>query len=103
MPEARRSVRHEITVPVDLANSRGHTRDVSISGVSIEAAPALPVGAAVEMTIHLRSLEQVGLALHCIGRVVRVENASAGCRVAATIDEFDFAATASVPENELDH
>jgi hypothetical protein len=103
MIDVRRAVRHRIAVPVDFEQTRCLTRDLSVSGVCLEDVPLVTPGKAVEFVIHLTSLRELGFSLRCSGTVVRVENSEGTPRVAATIEEIQFAAIQTALGEETGH
>jgi hypothetical protein len=101
LPESRtgRRFRLELPIKIEAADGRkqGITRDVSSSGVFIEASPSLKIGARVRFNIMLpRELLATpkDVQVACLGRVVRVESAARGKKgrsgVACVIDSYKF-------------
>jgi hypothetical protein len=87
MEERRRAERLPITVPIELKNGTGITRDVSGLGVAFDSAFPFEKGEEVEFLLRLPE------AIHvlCRGRVVRSSHDREAMRysIAITIDDFD--------------
>jgi len=76
--ERRTEVRERITLPVLLAGGgAGWTRDLSSSGIFLEAHGHWEVGDRIELSVELE-LETRKIRLDCEGEVVRVEAGAEG-------------------------
>lgn len=87
MSERRRAERFPITVPIELKNGTGVTRDVSGLGVYFDAAYPFEQGEEVEFLLSIPGAIHV----RCRGRVVRSEHDRESMKygVGVTIDDFD--------------
>ncbi len=99
--ESRTGRRYDVRLPIRIDGPagvrRGITRDVSASGVFIQADPALRMGAHVHFNITLprELLATPGdVQVACHGRVVRVEREGGGkgkrTGLACVIDSYKF-------------
>jgi hypothetical protein len=100
--EQRRSKRFEIKLPVKVVrngvraiSAAGETRNLSSSGVLFTSDTRVELGEAIEYVISLAGEGEVNL--HCIGKVIRLEDGFAGHRengavmeVAATLERYEF-------------
>lgn len=85
----RSQERHRLTLPVELEQGSGVTRDVSAGGVFLECNRSFTPGATIEFTIVLGSERPAEpILLHCRGQVVRVESNGERVGVAATIASY---------------
>lgn len=87
MDERRRAERLPLTIPIELKNGSGITRDVSGLGVSFTAAAPFERDEQVEFLLAIPDAIHV----RCRGRVVRVnyEREAMQYAVAVTIDDYD--------------
>ena len=86
--ERRALDRHPIRVPIDVEQiGQGMTCDVSVSGIAFELDRQLEPGAPITFNF---SVNLGGLQLHCVGRVVRVEQRGDKAFTAATIEDMIF-------------
>lgn len=87
MDDRRRAERFPITVPIELKNGTGVTRDVSGLGVCFDA--AFPFESGEEIDFLLRIPDAIHI--RCRGRVVRsvYDRESMKYGVGVTIDDFD--------------
>jgi hypothetical protein len=70
--------------------SFGRTVNVSRSGVLIECGPEMATVGALEFVIGVASGIPGSCNVQCRGRVVRIEHAAGGRRIAVTIDAFAY-------------
>ncbi|MGC9197718.1 MAG: PilZ domain-containing protein [Acidobacteriaceae bacterium] len=71
----------------------GMTEDVSANGLLFVAREVPPVGAVVQFEITMPAAVMGSLTdvlLHCVGRIVRHQQAEGKCMAAAVIDEYSF-------------
>ena len=98
--ERRSRLRYPIHLDLDfrllhherpVLKGRGRIVNLSSIGVLFECESDLPVGMWIELSIDWPVMlnSDVGLKLHCTGRIVRVK----GCRIAVSIKSYDFRTT----------
>jgi len=81
-----------MTLPVQMDEGVGTTRDVSLSGVFFETDVPFRVEEPVKFILVFEGMSwSRTIRLECEGRVVRVEPAGAKLGVAATIGSYRFA------------
>jgi polyphosphate kinase len=87
MDERRRAERLALTIPIELKNGRGITRDVSGLGVSFTAAVPFERDEQVDFLLAIPDAIHV----RCRGRVVRVsyEREAMQYAIAVTIEDYD--------------
>jgi hypothetical protein len=102
--EQRRSKRFELSLPLTIRKSGSNadvanceTRNLSSRGVLFASSVRLEVGQVLEYRIALPTPGGGNLVLHCLGKVMRLEDcAEAGgdpgrpFRMAATIERYEF-------------
>ena len=89
----RQGQRLAVTLPVELPNAHGVTRDVSAYGVFFETTLSFSPGAAIRFCLPLEHADPVGpIRLHCQGKIVRVEilHKKKKIGVAVAIDQHCF-------------
>ncbi len=99
--ERRMTRRFQLNLPVAVRHEDGgqlfaHTRDVSSRGICIFMAWPIEVGAELEFTLTLTpeiTLTE-SIRVRCLARVVRVDQGEKEAAVAATIERYDFLASA---------
>ncbi len=90
-PERRRAERFKGTIPVELKEGRGLTRDFSADGVYFETDQPLDVGEQLDFTMQLEHADPHNpLRLRCRGDVLRVEPGLAKIGVAVVISTHQF-------------
>ncbi|HTR66273.1 MAG TPA: PilZ domain-containing protein [Terriglobales bacterium] len=102
-PEKRTTRRFGLRLPVSVgsvadgtAEAPAQTRDVSARGICFYVESAVEPGSSIEFTLTLPPEITLTESIHvrCKGRVVRVDTASPGRKmaVAAVIDDYEFLA-----------
>ena len=72
--ERRQAFRFPITLPVELEQGTGITRNISTSGVFIETDQVFLTGVLIRLTLLLELMcSAISTRLHCRGKIVRVE------------------------------
>jgi hypothetical protein len=91
LTERRRAIRFPMTLPVQLEEGAGITRDVSLLGVFFETEQPLSSKGPIVFTLMFegRSWSRP-IRLKCEGQVVRVEPSNGKAGVAATISSYGF-------------
>ncbi|MGD0266702.1 MAG: PilZ domain-containing protein [Candidatus Methylomirabilota bacterium] len=91
LTERRRAIRLPMTLPVQLEEGAGITRDVSLSGVFFETEQPFSSKGPIIFTLVFedRSWSRP-IRLKCEGQVVRVEPSNGKADVAATISSYGF-------------
>lgn len=80
-----------VTLPVELQNGNGVTRDVSASGVFFETDVSFSARTGIIFSLLLEHADPAGpIRLHCHGEVVRVERVHDKFGVAVAIDQHRF-------------
>ncbi len=77
--------RFKLTLPVQWKNGAGVTRDISTSGIFIETEAAQSVGARIGLSVDFGHT-----AIHCEGRVVRVEKLNGKFGIAVELTSYSF-------------
>jgi len=92
--EQRKNQRFDLRLPVEILGGRhplpkGETRNVSSCGVLFTAQAAVSVGEPIEYMITLPKAKgtRVAVRLHCVGKIVRKDEAS---EFAATLERYEF-------------
>ncbi len=89
--ERRRAARFPLTIPVELEEGRGTTRDVSLSGVFFETDQSFAPDERVSLVLVLeRSSPGRPIRLQCEGRVVRVTSSGTRTGVAVALSSYRF-------------
>lgn len=84
-------VRFAITLPVELDEGAGTTRDVSLSGVFFETDQSFSLGESIRFVLVLEHVHAGRpLRLYCEGRVVRVNRCDGQLGVAVAITSYGF-------------
>ncbi len=83
--ERRRGKRFTLSLPVQLYEAGGITRDISTSGIFFEADTAPAIGNAIELTVHFADT-----IMQCERRVVRVEKLDGKFGVAVEMASYSF-------------
>lgn len=88
--ERRRYERHEVHLPVRMADGReGVTRDMSVSGAYIEAPVFdVPVGKPFDFSVTFGETGSGSWELRCRGLVIRIENRGDRVGIAASIERY---------------
>jgi hypothetical protein len=90
-PERRRAQRFRLALPVELAMSKGITRDLSVCGVFFETDQRFVLGEIIEFTVVLEYLDpSQPVRLQCRGRVIRLEQHNPMVGVAVSIQAYRF-------------
>lgn len=84
--ETRRDKRIPASIPVDLANAQGLTRDISASGIFFETDARYQPGNTIEVALEFTT-PAGRLQLKCQGVITRVEEHSARMGVAVKITD----------------
>ena len=90
--DRRREPRHQMVVPLSVADAVGYTTDVSASGVRFEFNSLITPGSVIEFELALNGMS-VPVQVRCLGRVVRVEARGFKTYIAATIESMNFSDT----------
>ena len=89
--ERRQALRFPITLPVELERGAGITRNMSISGVSIETDRAFSTGDPIRFTLLLEpACPGVPIRLHCQGQIVRAKRQKEKVEVAVSLNAYWF-------------
>jgi hypothetical protein len=98
--EKRAMRRFSLRLPISLKLASGNgdvnssTRDVSARGVSFYAEQPLAQGSDIQFTLTLPPEVTLteSISMHCVGRVVRVDQPALGhgVSIAAVIDRYEF-------------
>lgn len=84
MDERRRAERFPLTIPIELKDGKGVTRDVSGLGVYFSADFPFEVNQEIDFLLRVPDAVRV----RCWGRIVRVDPEDGRYGVAVTIDDF---------------
>ena len=72
--ERRQAFRFPITLPVELEQGTGVTRNISTSGVFFETDQAFSTGDPIRLTLVVEpTFPGIPTRLHCLGKIVRAE------------------------------
>ena len=85
MAERRRANRFQLSLPVELKDGRGTTRDISSSGVFFKTDRAFSAGEFVDLCVVFYDST-----IQCKGRVVRVEKLDDDFGVAVEFTSYGF-------------
>lgn len=85
MGERRRENRFNLSLPVELKDGKGTTRDISSSGVFFETTEDRPVGDIIDLCVAFHDST-----IQCKGRVVRVEKFNDNFGVAVEFTSYGF-------------
>ena len=81
--------RYQLSVPVELDQGVGVTRDLGTSGVYFTCEKGFTPGSQISFTIVLDAMNaEKPLRMRCSGKVVRIETNGEAVGVAAKIDEY---------------
>ena len=83
--DRRRATRFELSLPVELKDGKGTTRDISSSGVLFETDRAFSRGDAIELRVVFDDST-----VQCQGTVVRVEKMDDAFGVAVEFASYGF-------------
>ena len=80
-----------MSLPMVIAgHAAARSVDVSTTGIRFESSVTFPPGTRLVFLLRMGDAGFADLALHCEGRVVRVEGSSGKTCIAATIDRIQF-------------
>jgi len=89
--DRRQARRYRVTVPVELEQGAGTTRDISASGVFFETDLSCSLGATLSFPLVLEHADPGGpVRLQCQGEVVRVEQCEGKVGVAVCFTSYWF-------------
>jgi hypothetical protein len=83
--ERRKGERYKLTLPVQLKNGTGITRDISTSGIFFETESAYAIGDTIRLSLNFEHET-----LECEARVVRVEPRNGQFGVAVELKSYVF-------------
>ena len=85
MGERRRGNRFNLSLPVELKDGTGTTRDISSSGIFFETDKVLSVGEIIDLCVVFHDST-----IQCKGLIVRVENFDDNLGIAVEFTSYGF-------------